>query len=93
MSRLTISQPAVREVEVHQSRQTATGSRNDASSCHATGATDEPGVAASEDGAGEQQQERDLAVVERVEELGARDLEVVGAGDGQVDLGRAVERR
>ena len=73
------------------SRHTRTGSRYDASSCHATGATDEARVAARERGAREQQHERDLAVVERVEELGARDLEVVGAGDRQVDLGRAVE--
>ena len=50
-------------------------------------------VALRERRAGEQQHERDLAVVERVEVLGARDLEVVGARDRQVDLGRAGERR
>ena len=53
--------------------------------------TDEARLALGERGAREQQDERDLAVVEGVEVLRRRDLEVVGARHGQVDLGRAVE--
>ena len=50
-----------------------------------------PGIPPREDGAGEEEHERDLAGVDRVEELGARDFEVVRARDGQIDFGRAVE--
>lgn len=51
----------------------------------------EAGPLLGEDGATEQEQQRDLAVVEGLEVLGRGDLEVVGAGDRQGDLGNLRE--
>ena len=48
-------------------------------------------AAPGEDGAGEEQDERDEAVAQRVQVLRPGDLEVVGAGQRQVDLGRPGE--
>ena len=53
----------------------------------------ETGLAAGEDRAAEQQKQGDLPCVERVEVLGRRQLEVVGADHRQIDLAAPLEAR
>ena len=72
-------------------RQTATGKRYDASSDQDSGSAAKPDVAPGEHGAREQQEQRDLAVGQGVQVLGAGHLEVVGALDREVELGGPVE--